>query len=754
MPKIENASSGTPEAAKHIHRSVRVFAVAPIRVQELAGKLEAGTSLDELSLVEVILAQKNDTRWVTALGGKLLPGEDLLRAGMRTVFSKSLLTRESIEQLRDSVGHGNPIAYTETDTGIKRKAFLVVMPVRPASVSLHEPREDKDPDSVYKINALVSLTPDEFVGLFANGVVSSRDRDHRIFGHLTLAHSSDVKINDQGRLIQQQEFDRVIGEIHGYEESFRSHMKEHINLVRRWHNKPLISNFGECSKEEIIRGFQVATWVTGMHDGILRDAGRNVKLPAATDLLTSGIYLRELDPLVLPDTLLSAPTREIRKARNILNAALRETVVSLYGLMGRDINRFRSQRGIDSIGALRDLWPDVVELPVPDRVEIIKVLDARFIGELALQLHKPFDVVKRALALPYEIPEHIASEMKYIKDTFQEHHPTNEVASAIERPFRQVLHVLGLHPDRNIPVDAQSETLVRTRGEMMLLLGVLFSAIPIVEQYDAADNSLFESGLAGFLEYPPELAEMKLGKASHTIFRRITKDNIGDRRLEILHDRPPIKTIVRWWFKSLQEKHIYDAFRHNFVIRPSNFTEKERRNIPLRLQESKEFSEALINHFKAELGPSGWEVSIVPGTHKTAVIDTVRKLITIRSPEKRKAFVESHMNGKRPGSVGNLIIREKFVLAFTKNGHAEYTEVCNYPFERVDVHGTMLEGSGLIAFTEKILDDVSGKYKGYRLLQTDPEDPTAPAVINYWSPEVWDRNRFLGLKDFQHTPKK
>lgn len=749
-PNAERLSH--PEFPKNVHRSVRVFAVAPIRAEQLEGLLAAGKSFDEISCIEVILAQKADTKLVTAIGGEINLGEDVLHAGMRKVFEKSLLTRESLRNLQDSVGHDVPIPYRVTGQRKLREAFLTVMPVRSGAISLHEPREDNG--DVYKIQQLVSVTPNELEQLFINGFVRTEHWDKlHIFGHLTQAPARDVTLSADGRQIQHAELTRVTQEIRTYEQTLLDEMKERINLVRRWHKKPEITGLGQCGHEELVHGFLAAQMILGFTDERLRDREKKEKPPKSTDLLTASLYMREFTPEELPDALVSLPTAEVRRARNILNYALRWTVQELYRKTETDITPFISARGVDTIAALRAIWPQVIALPLDQHTELLKHLDARFIDELAVRLRKPRDLVKRALEFPDRIPRYIAGEMQKTKDSFQQHHPINEVASAIERPFVQMIHALGLHPYKNIPSDAESDAAKRTRGEMLMIISAFFTAIPVIEQHMAADNSLFENGLARFLKYPPELDEIFLNDITHTILRRETEKPVGGKTLHLWYDKRPLKSEEREWFKKLQESNIRDNFSHNFVIRDKNFTEEERSNIPLRLNKVEEFRNALIAHFLKELGLD-WSVYIVPQTHKHSVIDTVRELSDTQSLEERKQRVNETVYKKRPGSIANTIIREKFVLAFEKEAQAYFTEICIYPFESISVGKTDLSGSGLIAFTEKLLDDMQGRYAGYRLIQTDPDDPTGPSPIELWEPAAWSKSRFDEIKLFQHTPRK
>lgn len=766
MANVETRSPSPEGNRERIHRSVRVFAVAGIGAGQLEQMLMEGKSPDEIPLVEVIVAQKSDSNMVTAIGGEIESGKDLLHAAMDTVFRKSLLTRESRRKLEDHVGHEEPIPFIVNNwedtyrtflARVKgkhyhREASLIVAPVRSAAISLHEPREDADSHRVYKINQLVHFSPDELRTLVDNGTVTKlHGETYTIFGHLTRAPAYDVRMTEGGRQVQKKELNRIFNEIHGYEQTIRVEMLAHINRQRRYHKKPAASSLGECTHAEISRGFLSAKMVLGMQDEKMRDARGEHKPPKAADLPTAALYLREFFPEDLPDALSIAMPREVLRVASVLKYALRGTVTELYRKMGRDVTE-----PLDVVGALRAIWPDVIEHPSEDRrVELIKELDDLFIDGLVVKLGKSGEIIRRAMQMPERLSNYLSGEMQKTKDTFQEHHPSNEAASAIERPFVQMLYILGLHPYINIPHEevAQNQTLIQTRGEILMQLAVVFAALPVVERHLHADNSLFESGLASFFELPRS-DEIFLHDVPHKVSRRKSKAPIGNRQLVLWHDKRPLKSEERILMKSFQTKDIRDDFSHNFVILDENFSAEELRDIPMRLNRARLLGEELLTHYQQLHADTGWTVSIVPGTHKTAALQTVRELISMKSKNERKQFVEEKKNGQRPGSFGNSIVRDKFVLSLKKDDTEHFTEVNIYPFESIEVEGTVLKGSDLIGFMEKLLDDASGRHAGYRLVQTDPDDPTAPSALELVRPAAWYPSLFNSIKFHQHTPEK
>ncbi|MCX6793476.1 MAG: hypothetical protein NTY06_00005 [Candidatus Gottesmanbacteria bacterium] len=743
------------ESHQNVHRSVRVFAfaVAPIREEQLDAMFDKGESPNDFPLVEIILVKKSDSGLVTTLGGEIAPKEDKLHACMRHTFDKSLLTRESQTDFIDSVGNSSPVPYIVTRDGAHRQAFLEVMHVRSGSVSLHEPRVFNG--EADKIEQLVSVSPKELYGLFKTGSVTTRHGEQfHIYGHLTEAQSGDVSVTLRAKSIQKKEFERVLDDIYVYEQTIRAQMCEHINRVRRWYHKPLISSLGECGKEEIKRAFLVAQMTLGFTDERLRDAARANMPPPPADLPTASLFLREIAPRQLPDALISPPTKEVRRVRNILHYGLRGTVGELYDRMSRDISEFKTTRGIDSIAALYAIWPDVVALR-PDKLsELLSYLDSRFTVHMLECLKIPAEVFGRALRKPERLPKYLARELKHTPERFQLDHPTNEAAGATKRPFVQILHLLGLHPYIPVTPEFNNEAVKRMRGEILMQNAVVFSAIPAIERNAKADNSIFEIGVARFLEYPPELDELVLERAPHTILSRSTKDPVGGRKLRLWYDERPPKDVERLIIKSFQEADIHDDFSVNFVIRDNNFSLSERDDIPVRVAMVDKLRNALVGHFEKELAGSGCKVDIIPGTRKRGTLDAVQTYMNIQSPEERERFADERSGGKRPGSVGNLIVREKFVIRFTKDDRVQFCEVSMYPFEQIEGTDSPLAGSGFIGYKEKISDDMEGRYAAERLINPPTEDPTAPSLIQLLEPESWSRSRFELIRHLQRSPKK
>ncbi|MCX6792318.1 MAG: hypothetical protein NT149_04755 [Candidatus Gottesmanbacteria bacterium] len=740
------------ETRKNVHSSVRVFAVAPIREEQLDALFEKDESPNDFSLVEIILVKKSDSGLVTTLGGEISSSEDILHACMRYTFEESLLTRESLTDFTNSVGFGTPIPYIVTKDGERIEALLEVMHVRSGSVSLHEPREFKG--EADKIEQLVSVSPGELRELFRTGSVTTRHGEKfHIYGHLTQAATSDVSVNVRDRGIQQHEFGRVLDDIYVYEQTIRAHMREHINRVRRWYHKPGISSLGECGREEIKRAFLVAQMTLGFTDERSRDATHGKMPPPSADLPTASLYLREIAPRELSDALISPPTKEVRRVRNILHYALRGTVAELYGRMGKDISEFKTKRGVDSIAALYAIWPDVVALRPDKLAELLSFLDARFVEEMRQRLKKPEDVVARALRKPERLPKYLAKELRNSHERFQLDHPTNEAAGATERPFIQMVHILGLHPYIPITPEFNNEAVKRTRGEILMQNAVIFSAIPAIERNAGADNSIFEIGVARFLEYPPELDELVLKRAPHPILSRMTKDLVDGRKLRLWYEERPPKDVERLILKSFQESDIHDDFSVNFVIRDSNFSQSERDDIPVRLAMINALRDALFAHFETELHGTGWKVDIIPGTYKKDTLDAVQTYMGL-PPEEKQKFIDEITGGKRAGSIGNLIVRLKFVIRFTKEDQVQFCEVAMYPFEQIEGTGTPLAGSGFIGYKGKINDDMEGRYAAERLYKTNPDDPTAPSLLELLEPPTWSKSRFELIRFLQRPPKK
>lgn len=763
MGSAESLSSHPEEKKERIHKSVRIVAVAGIPVGELEERLREGMSPDEIPLVEAVLARKNDTNLVTAIGGQEKPDEDLLHASMNRVFEKTLLTRESRSTLSKYMASHESIPYVVQnweDTfrtfwswlrreTYHREADLVVMPVRSRTVSLHEPREDLEGHSVYRISELVQLKLNELEALFETGMVTTeRDETFEMFGHLTLAPSAEVHVSDEGRQIQKREFARIISEIRDYEHTVRSQTIAHINRERRWLKKPQVTNLRQCRNEEIARGFLAAKMVMGLQDEKLRDVKKTDTPPKAADLPKAALYLREFLPEDLQLALSMAMPREVLRVASTLKYALRGTVEYLYDAMEKKV----PDRPFDIVSALRDIWPDVIDLRPNQRMRLLRELDYHFIDELTIKLGVPRDVISGAMRMPERLPKYLSDELQKIKDTFQELHPTNEASSAIERPFMQMLYILGLDPYENVGVGTiESNAHARTRGEILMHEAIIFSSIPIVERRPDLDNYHFNAVLASLLEEPQD-DQLDLAGVPHVVFQRRTKVKVGDRKLWLWVDKRALKLEEREVIKSFQDPEITDDFSYNLVVLDENFTLEERKDIPARLDRSAQLREAILDKYQQLYAGSGWVVSIKEGTHKMHVLQTVRDVLNIQSKRDREEFINGKKSGDRAGSVGNTIIREKFVISLKKDNLEHCVEVCIYPLETVDIDGTVLKGSDLLAFIEKLADDKSGRHSGERLLKTDPDDPTAPSVIELVYPAAWYRSFFDTIKLRQHKP--
>ncbi len=298
------------------------------------------------------------------------------------------------------------------------------------------------------------------------------------------------------------------------------------------------------------------------------------------------------------------------------------------------------------VDALRGIWPEIISLPADKRIEILKELDARFIELLVVKLNKPRDVVTGAMNMPERLPRYLSAELQKIKDTFQELHPTNEASAAIDRPFMQMLYILGLDPYQNIPADQpESEARLRTRGEILMQLAVMFASIPVVEWRKELDNSLFESGLSSFVGEPSR-DHIYLGGIPHIIFRRETKVTIGGRKLLLWVDKRPLKLEERVLVKSFQAPEIFDDFSFNFVVLDENFKKNESRDVSGRIARSGQLRDALLTHYQTYYAGSGWRVDIVPGMHKTSGLQVVRDYLSLSSRRQRKEFAKSVQKGR------------------------------------------------------------------------------------------------------------
>ncbi len=727
----------TSEQETKIHRSVRVFAVAAIEKQKFASLLNNPPACwDDMPMVEIILAKTDDG--ITAIGGEIRNGNNLFHESMEVVADKTLLTRESYRNLEGTatVWHGTPIRYTLNKTGECYDAHLIVMPVRGSTVSLKYPRH---PYGIYNITGLVSVRPDQLADLFTNGrTTDERGEELRIFGHLTHASAPDVSVTRVGRDTQTREFSRVMGEIRDYERALKSEMIRQVNAGRHLRAEPRVNRFSECAKDELSRAFMVAQMHMGMADEKARETFGKVYPAPAADLLTSSLYLAEVHPDQFTEALINPPTSEVRRVRNILKTVFRKTTAELYARMGKDPADMSS----DTIAALKTIWSNVLAMPDAQRVKLIGHLDRFFTDTLIARLGLPHDVVERALEIPEHLPQYIASELHKNKmDRFQEDHQRNEVVRAIERPFMQMLFLLGLNPDPTEPDDLNTQESRQLRGEILICLAEVFTAISVEKRRKEADNSYFEAALGTFLGRPRQEHIKINGSMVHSIMHRKTQVPVGGRFLDVVSDKRRLKSEESMTFKRFQapEETILDDFGYNLGVEDGNFPDEQKNDVLMRLDLAEELEMSLLAHFQVRYAGSDVTVSVVPGTRKAGAFDLVREFLKLSTAKQKEQFFENMHRRGRPGSLGALLVRLKFVVCFADSKGKHYTEVSIWPLQSSKYPA--LAGT---PFVTNVFDKLAdgARYEAERLFLPPANDPTAPSLIELIEPSVWVPERF------------
>lgn len=741
---------------------VRAFTVAPISQEKLAKYLEQGLSSSSFSFSEVVFLEKSEDSAISAgllttPGGWIGPGESVSEAALREIGEETMLLTQSVHYLGMSLpleAAGAPAFTFRIPTYQRsREAHLIVVPVRSSSFSLHVPREGKA-GPVDKIKDLVAVSLSKFGELVEKGVVEHEGRALRIVGHLTKA-PSEIELGDVERQKRDTALDKTVDLVGAFEGTIREETLKQINRARRLKHKLPARSLADCGHYEIMNGFVAAQMVLGMVDEHRREVDQGQEPPKPADLPNYAQFLSGLDPEAVPEFVLATPTWSSYRALRIFKAALRPTIVEMYRQLGREFP-FESAtdlRLLNPYQGLREIWPDFLALPLAQRVKVLERADQMFTRELTFSMGVSAGVVKQALEEAHANPQYLTDSLRAIADQFQQGRRMNEVANA--RLLTLAVMALGFHP--NLPMDGadRPEVLRMLRFEAMVTLADFMAAVEAIELKDHADNSLVEGALDTFLRFPPQPDVIELGSGIlHPVYHRETHLQFNGRPLHLIVDERLGKDELSIMRKRRQDPHLYDLFSVNLILADDNFSPDTPASAQERFELSLALRQALMQHMAHELAPDGWQVGIVPGTLKNKSFDSVAEYLSFKDPRERQDFIKKSRKGKRPGSVGDLIVRKKFVLEMRRGSEVRYCEFCVYPYEQIQTSSGDLAGSGFWGFREKLEDDAKGNYLAMRLIARDSANPTRPSLYELEFPPFLYEWRIMRMMRSQIHPRK
>jgi len=759
-----NHNNGEKRHDREIHKA-RVFAVAPIRVEQFERLLDLGDSPNDIPLVGVVLALKSDKSersggLVMPLGGNVRKDKGLLDEAMLEVYHKSFLLSESELKTHEMFNAIDPLPiwYQLAGKSTVYDARCMVIPVRSGDMSVHDPRfNDGDAD---QIKELVFVSPAELAQLFIHGYTQmAHGEKFTIVGHLTQAASNDVTLLSGTRQNQRIEFARILDEVHQYEEGLRRAILDKVNFDRRLRAKPEVSHMGECGREELMSAFVWAQMRLGMNDERMRDE-RQMSQPApAADKLTAALYLSAIQPDHFAEGLMPLPTAELRRVRNKLYKALREPIRILFDEMNEDLSPFSHgtkdhRRAINILAALAYIWPKVVELPIVQRGAVKEHVNMLFKQELAAMYGVNIHDIEQARKIAENISSYyISEELRGSKIIHQQPKTLNELTGA--GLFSLILYSVGLHPNRVLEHERDKTYYRMLRGEAMIMLSHFFTDMDMVKQ---PNNNLFQDALDAITDSPPISVSVPLGHGIHhpILYRRL-RVPIDGKHYTLVLDERHAKKREREIIKNYQTKENNDTFAVNFALGDVNFEDEHEHDPLARLELAEKVRDVLVDSIKAQYAGTGYEVTIVEGTEKRESLDWVRRYLSLSTDREREAFARTGCGGRRSGSQGDRIVRIKFVIAISNGVHTQKTEVSVFPFWSIKTAGGKLAKSKRWGLKEKNEDDERETYRIARVRDRDTRKPLRPSVIESVKQAILyenDKNRFVPFLRTQHKPKR
>lgn len=724
---------------------VRVFSVAPVSTTELRQQLDAGISIADIPLTEVLFARKAITSMVSAdmlipFGGEIMPGETVAEAGIRELVEESTLQVTSRTRAEQAFAEHPPayeygiVAYPDP-----RRVHLAVVPVRSRTVSLQRGREG-EAGMHDKIAAVVRLSAADTITLLTDGtVISPDDSRHTIVGHLTLAPTDDAFLHPEERGRQRQALEAVIGQIGALEEEFRSDMLGFINRLRVWRGESPADTLTDCTREELLVGFEGTQIEQSLADERQRDRQRRDRPPRMADLLkTQRFFVAEEVTLDQSPELLFAVTGETLHWVNTLKRAYSGTLRTVTGRLYPAADM--SDLGRESpLTVSRTIWPDLLSLSVTDRVTIFREANTVFARILADSLHVSAGDLERALRAAADFTEYITRSLQRHPEFgtlyHQDHRPLNEVSNA--GLFTLTAMALGFHPNVHLEGNEHHETVRRLRFESLRSLSTVIAAVDVIRRLDTADNSIFEAALDTFLHFPPRQEVLEIGNGRfHPVYHREVRPSVLGLRLDVRVDERLKKTIASAIRKRFQDPDLNDIYSTNIVVAESNFPAGFPIDIADRLAVAEELKRQFIGHIHDVLTPDGWNIEILAGNHWSPYT-RVREYLAADAHE-RSALRDAIRRGKRAGSAGNRILRDKFILVARRGDVTQLSEFCIFPFERLDTTaGEVLRDAGFWGFVEKMQDDAEGVYEAARIFARDmTKAPTEPSLYELLFPDV------------------
>lgn len=727
----------------------RAVLVAPVPVSDLQFQLGTGIPIKDISFSEVLLIQKStaslpSSGLVMPVGGEVAPGESVIKAALREVGEEVTATSlaENLTKKRWEKEPDESFKFKIPGVRDRRERSInfFVLPVQSRSFSVHKPREsDSGPKSEDKISNVLHFSPQELKELIHNGIIKKDGRNRRIAGHFVIDDAS-IEISESDSEKRKSALNKVIADVDDFEVNLKRQTLLEINKVRRIKGESRATDLSECMPNEVIRGFVGAQ----LHFALLDERKNELKAgPHQLDSLLKALpYLASKLPAEeLSNLLYSLPNREAIRVTKLLREGFdKGAEVVITSLAGKDEEAVLTNESYLET-ELRNSWPKFLKLSSHERVAIMKEAEGAVIKKILGNNGNGIINEDVRVALEHSANSHdfITRELAELQqELFQEHRPMNEIST--DSLFPKMLYAIGLHPHRNFEDLGQDEIRI-LRFEAVRFMAEFFSTLEAQKQIRESDNSLFQAAIDTFFKFPPIKDYMDLGEGrQQPVYHRVTENPVNGRMLHVVVDEREKKRVSSGARKLLQSPVMNDVYSINFAFADDNFNDSSD-PVMDRLNIVDEFRNHLIDHVKNELAGSGWRVSTMEGTHSRKVLEDVKQFGKTNS----EVVLYEEKGGKRPGSSGDAIMREKFILCMDNNeGEIQKVEICIYPFEsNKSPEVASLAEAGFWTFGKKILDDYEGKYKAKRILERDPDHPTVPSLYE----RLYPRRFFPTLSD-------
>lgn len=734
----------------------RSVLVAPVPVSQFLKELSSGVPISGLQFSEITLIQKSNKSVPSAglvmpVGGMVSEEESLATGALREISEEVTMKTFHNSPIQPQLDQNND-SFTYLAPGYKRAraTTIFVVPAQSRSFSMHRPREESDgAETQDKIARVVRFTQEELSRFVRNGSLEREGEILRAAGSFTMADGDPITISEADKIKRNAVLENVLSGVNEFDKTLREGTLAAINRVRRIKRIPQAYNISECARSEIATGYVGAQLYMTLSEEAKKEEeqGPHKKMSL---LMAIPYFASALPASELPDLLQSVPNMEgLQAATQFERAFSKGADVILSHLSEKGDEHVLLQKE-PSFKEVIDIWPQVLQLPLNERVELIQSAENAVMGEIMGSTGaKPEDVAE-ALRIVENFHDFISVEIKnVVPNVFQEYRPMNELSNSLI--FTRLIYALGLHP--NLPIDDKGEIELRTlRLEALKELAVFNVALEASREVREADNSVFKGALDTFFNFPPkvELADLGEGRLHH-VYHRTANVQIDGRNIHVLVDERQKKTAISATRKRFLSPVVNDIFSINFALADDNFTDSQD-PIRQRIETAKQFRDNLVDHIAKETG-SFWKVKIMDGTHVTKVIESVSQS---GSREETTEPTDEIRAGKRAGSNGDAIVREKFILHLeSDDGKIQKIEVNIFPFESTKTESVSgLCEKGYWGFAEKILDDYTGTYKGERIIERDPKAPTRSSLYGLLYPSRFYKQQALGMREKQVTSRK